>query len=61
MPEVADPTRAGYNFIGWNTSADGTGENIDENTIVKITAQTNIYANWELKDISITFDAGDGG
>lgn len=41
----AAPTRAGYEFIGWNSRYDGKGEEITEETAVKgiITA----YAQWK--------------
>lgn len=57
---TTEPTKAGYDFAGWNTKEDGTGETIDENTIVNITSTTSIYAQWTQKEITVTYDAGEG-
>jgi len=47
---TAEPTRAGYIFIGWHTEAIG-GTRFDFN--VPITADTVVYAHWELEDEDI--------
>ena len=57
--------RPGYNFVEWNTKADGSGTGYqsqeevgyiagDENNLVKL------YAIWEGKEYNIHFDACDG-
>jgi uncharacterized repeat protein (TIGR02543 family) len=40
-----DPTRNGYNFKGWNTSADGSGTAFTANTAV--TGDITVYAQWQ--------------
>jgi len=53
------PSRTGYDFVGWSTSASGSvvaGNSID------ISANTNIYAIWKLasNQAVATFTVGDG-
>ena len=45
------PQRAGYSFLGWYTAKTG-GSKITETTIVKITSNQTIYAQWK----QITYD-----
>lgn len=40
-------TREGYNFLNWNTAADGTGESYADGATVNLTADTTLYAQWE--------------
>ena len=40
-------TRKGFNFNGWNTAADGTGESYADGVTVNLTADTTLYAQWE--------------
>ena len=48
LTAIHDPTRAGYNFIGWYTTADGKPEDgkfdVDETAITK---DITLYARWE--------------
>jgi len=51
--------RAGYNFVNWNTSADGKGTDYDPEDTFEITANTTLYAQWE-EDVSPeVFPAGE--
>ena len=47
------PQRAGYSFLGWYTAKTG-GSKITETTIVKITSNQTIYAQW--KETLITYE-----
>ena len=47
------PKRAGYSFLGWYTAKTG-GSKITETTIVKITSNQTIYAQW--KETLITYE-----
>ena len=38
--------KTGYGFSGWNTKADGTGTNYDEDDTFSITTSTTLYAKW---------------
>ena len=56
----ADPTRAGYRFLGWYTMASG-GEKFDFTT--PVTASFTLYAHWYsdvYKSYTVTFDANGG-
>ena len=45
FPTAANLTRDGYTLKGWNTKANGTGEDYDENTVIN--GNTTLYAKWE--------------
>jgi len=55
-------SRAGYTFIGWNTSADGKGTEYAEGDTFAITANTTLYAQWKAVEIgySVKYDANGG-
>ena len=40
-------TRGGYNFLNWNTAADGTGDSYADGATVNLTENTTLYAQWE--------------
>ncbi len=40
-------TRKGYNFLNWNTAADGTGDSYADGATVNLTESTTLYAQWE--------------
>jgi len=42
----APPMRGGYNFLGWNTRADGDGDGFD--TLYHVTEDMVVYAEWWL-------------
>lgn len=42
------PTKANYNFIGWNTKADGTGKTYQPGDIYTANEDLTLYAIWEL-------------
>ncbi|HJG87586.1 InlB B-repeat-containing protein [Pseudoflavonifractor capillosus] len=54
LPEA--PTRAGYLFTGWNTKADGTGEEVTAETVVS--ADTAFYAQWISGNDILSFTVG---
>ena len=49
-------TRDGYNFAGWNTEADGTGTNYEDQAEVKLIENTTMYAKWTPKSYTVIFD-----
>jgi len=51
------PTRRDYNFVEWNTKADGTGTAFTASTIV--TEDITVYAKWTYA-ITVTFEMNDG-
>ncbi len=52
--ELPTPTRTGYTFNGWYTSASG-GNKVDANTKVTITGNQTLYAQWKAKSVSVKF------
>lgn len=52
-------TRTGYNFLGWNTAANGTGTHYNTAASYNLTADVTLYAEWEAVAVvsyTITFD-----
>lgn len=54
------PIRTGYNFTGWNTSADGTGSSYSAGTTYNIDADLTLYAQWEGIKSTLTVDPNGG-
>lgn len=40
-------TREGYNFLNWNTAADGTGDSYADGATINLTENATLYAQWE--------------
>ncbi len=55
---LCTPSRDGYSFKEWNTSADGTGTVITGNSIVN--GNKTVYAIWNAKDVLVTLDPKGG-
>ena len=53
-------TRKGYNFKGWNTATDGTGDSYEDGATVNLTENTTLYAQWELQKFTVTWKNEDG-
>ena len=51
------PTRSGYNFDGWYTSANG-GTKITDST--KVTANTTVYAHWKANAYTVSYNMNGG-
>jgi len=55
---LPEPTRAGYQFNGWYTAADG-GSQVKADTKVSITADQTLYAHWtEMYTVSFKSEGG---
>jgi len=52
------PTRTGYSFSDWNTKAEGDGTKFIETT--PVTADIEVYAQWTVNVLSITYANGGG-
>ncbi len=48
-------TREGYDFVGWNTAADGSGIAYKDNQQVVLTDNTTLYAQWKHKSVNIKY------
>ncbi len=57
--ELPSPTRTGYTFAGWYTSASG-GTKITSSTKVNITSNQTIYAHWTANTFTVTVDSNTG-
>ena len=53
--------KTGYQFAGWNTSADGTGTNYVGGDTFNITQNTTLYAQWIIGGVRLVYNAGTGG
>ena len=58
-------TRSGYDFIGWNTMANGKGKWYQEgDTVQSLSAAdnaiVNLYAQWQIKPYEITYELNGG-
>ena len=42
------PTRAGYDFVSWNTAADGSGTSYASGAAFSTNADTTLYAQWHI-------------
>ncbi|MDR0897303.1 MAG: InlB B-repeat-containing protein, partial [Oscillospiraceae bacterium] len=52
---LTDLSRDGYDFLGWSTDDEATTPDFFSDT--PVTAETELYAVWQIKTITITFDA----
>jgi len=59
IPDVT-PTRDYAAFTGWNTAADGTGEEYLPGAY-DITGAVNLYAQWKGDDVTVSFDTDGKG
>ena len=50
----------GYDFVGWNTKADGSGTMYPDGDTVRFKENTTLYAQWDIDAITIIFDPHDG-
>ena len=50
------PTRSGYTFKNWNTSADGTGTSYNNGATYTANANLNLYAQWDPAISSVAID-----
>lgn len=49
MLTVEEPKRTGYEFIGWNTKKDGTGDMYEAGSRYEGEKTLTMYATWEKK------------
>lgn len=42
-------TREGYNYVNWNTAADGTGTAYSDSQVVNLVVSMTLYAQWNVK------------
>ena len=64
LPSRGNLSRTGYTFGGWNERADGTGQNYTEDsfyTPVGDIINIPLYAKWDIKRYTVTFESNEGG
>lgn len=54
------PTRTNYDFVKWNTKADGSGTSYNSGASYTSNAAVTLYAVWKLSGHNITFNANGG-
>ena len=61
IPSVV-PSRTGYEFLGWTTEVNGTDALSSIKNLVSVyqEAPVTLYAIWQAKDFTVTFDANGG-
>ena len=53
------PSISGFKFIGWNTSADGSGTTYQPGDIYSDEADITLYAQWTIANYTITYNANE--
>ena len=51
--------RIGYTFVEWNTLADGSGDSYTDEQEIIINNDLTLYAQWEVKQYKIVFEASE--
>ncbi len=52
--------KTGYEFTGWNTKADGSGDAYVIGGTINITADTTLYAQWAINNYAVEYYEEDG-
>lgn len=52
----AEQLRPGYTFLGWNSAANGSGQNYLPAASFKFTSDTTLYAQWKINNYSLRYD-----
>lgn len=55
-----NPTRTGYDFVKWNTAANGSGTDYAAGGVYKANSAVTLYAQWAKKTYSVTYNANGG-
>ena len=53
-------TKAGYDFVGWNTEMDGSGTAYANEAAISINYNTMLFAQWKVSSFTVNFDANGG-
>ena len=54
----SNPTRTGYDFVGWNTNSSASSSNFAAAT--SVTSSITVYAIWKIKTYTVTFNSNGG-
>lgn len=58
--DTAKPTREGYTFLGWGTTATATAASYQPGDMYSVDQDITLYAVWQQKTYTITFSSGEG-
>lgn len=58
--DTAKPTREGYTFLGWGTTANATAASYQPGDMYSVDQDITLYAVWQQKTYTITFSSGEG-
>lgn len=58
--DTAKPTRDGYTFLGWGTTATATAASYQPGDMYSVDQDITLYAVWQQKTYTITFSSGEG-
>jgi uncharacterized repeat protein (TIGR02543 family) len=53
--------KTGYNFVGWNTTSDGTGTAYAPGSSFSVDATTTLFAQWAKAYYTVVYEPGDYG
>ena len=59
LVSLSNSAKPGYTFTGWYTAQNG-GTRVTASSTVKTAGNHSLYARWEAKTLSVTFDANGG-
>lgn len=54
------PTREGYTFLGWGTTANATAASYQPGDMYSVDGDIELFAVWQQKTYTITFSSGEG-
>lgn len=57
--ELILPTAPGYDFGGWYTNKECTGDPINHEYVISVDSATTFYAKWTEREYYLVFDAGE--
>lgn len=58
--DTAKPTREGYTFLGWGTTATATAASYQPGDMYSVDQDITLYAVWQKNTYTITFSSGEG-
>jgi|GEM_PF-3709380 len=60
LPTISQASKTGFNFMRWNTQADGSGMTLSSGDPYLFDYDITLFAIWEAKTFTLTYDLNDG-
>lgn len=60
FPEQVGISRTGYTFTGWNTQPDGSGTSFQPGSVIVVTGDLTLYAQWAVNLYMVLYTANAG-